>query len=255
MRNGRVPELKALLHRPSQPGGPDQPGLGRQLALGDETVMEGQLAGLQVAADQQAVPRGRGGDPGPGVPAIALRSLPGGADLPAPLALQQLLHRVLAGHPGSRGDREGKRRRDPQDVGLRTVLQELPQLRAAAVDLVPAGEVERQAVGVGVLQDIDGQLSLRPEPQVQGQAGNQRLHRVGDVLSRDPLPGSDQRVPGPFPHVGQVHRVDPVRYPPGAAHVLAFHPGRDAALCRARDYAAPAWQYWGCWRERRAGAA
>ena len=78
-----LPELESFLHWPSQACCPDQPGLGRELALGHEAVVKGQLAGLQVAADQQAVPRGGGADPGPGVPAVALGPLAGGADLPA----------------------------------------------------------------------------------------------------------------------------------------------------------------------------
>ena len=82
-------ELEILFHRPSQPGCPDQPGLGQQLSLGHVAVVKGQLAGLQVAADQQVMPRGGGGDPRPGVPALALGALAGGADLPAPLVLQQ----------------------------------------------------------------------------------------------------------------------------------------------------------------------
>ena len=164
--------------------------------------------------------------PGPGVPALALRSLAGGADLPGPLALQQLPHRVRAGHPGpgSKGEHEGGG--DAQDVGLPAALQELPQLGAGAVDLVPAGEVERQPVGVGVGEDVDRQLPLGPEPQVRRQACDQRLHRVRDVLGRDPLPRPDQRVPRLLPHVGQVHGVDPVRDAAGAAHVLAFHARR-----------------------------
>jgi hypothetical protein len=35
-----LPELKAFLHRPSQPRCPAQPGLGRQLPSGHEAVME-----------------------------------------------------------------------------------------------------------------------------------------------------------------------------------------------------------------------
>ena len=52
------------------------------------------------------------------------------------------------------------------------------------------------------------------------QASDQRLHRVLDVLGRDPLPGAGQRVAGLLPHVGQVHRVDAVRDTARAAHVL-----------------------------------
>ena len=64
----------------------------------------------------------------------------------------------------------------------------------------------------------------------KGSARDQGLHRVGDVLGRDPLPGPDQRVPGFLPHVGQVHRLHPVRDPPRAAHVLALRARRASAL-------------------------
>ena len=69
-------------------------------------------------------------------------------------------------------------------------------------------------------------LALSAEPQVQGQPRDQGLHRVLDVFGRDPLPCPGlpgQHVAGLLPHVGQVHRVDPVRDAPGAAHVLPFH--------------------------------
>ena len=49
-------------------------------------------------------------------------------------------------------------------MSLPVVLRELPQLRAAAVDLVAADEVEHEAVGIGIAEDVDRQLSLRPEP-------------------------------------------------------------------------------------------
>jgi hypothetical protein len=45
-------------------------------------------------------------------------------------------------------------------------LEELAQLRAVAVDLVAAGEVEADAVGVRAGADVDGQLSLGAEPQI-----------------------------------------------------------------------------------------
>jgi hypothetical protein len=57
------------------------------------------------------------------------------------------------------------------------------------------------------------------------QPHDQGLDRVLDVLLRDPLPGADQRVPGPGPHVRQVDRVDPVCHPARAPHVLPFHSG------------------------------
>jgi len=46
-----------LFYRPPEPGGADQPGHAHALAFGDETVMEGQFAAAQVAADQQVMPR------------------------------------------------------------------------------------------------------------------------------------------------------------------------------------------------------
>jgi hypothetical protein len=57
------------------------------------------------------------------------------------------------------------------------------------------------------------------------QPHDQGLDRVLDVLLRDPLPGVDQRVPGPGPHVRQADRVDPVCHPARAPHVLPFHSG------------------------------
>src|SRR5438094_258110 len=50
---------------------------------GHEAVVEGQLAGGQVTADEQVVPGRGGAEPGPGVPALALGAGPGWADLPA----------------------------------------------------------------------------------------------------------------------------------------------------------------------------
>ena len=215
----------ADFYRPSQPGCPDQPCLGQQLAFGDVAVVKGQLAGLQVAADQQVVPRRRGGDPRPGVPPFALRALAGRADLPAPRVLCQAFHRFGTGQPRPAGHRDREVRRDPQHVGLALGLKELPQLGAAAVYLVPADEIKGQAVGVAAGADVHGQLSLGAELQVQRQAHDQRRHRVLDVLAGDPLPRPGQRVPGALPHIRQVHRVDPVRHPARAPHVLAFHPG------------------------------
>ena len=92
-----LPEFEIFFYWPSQPCGPDQPGLGQQLAFGHVAVMEGELAGLQVAADEQAVPGRGGGEPGPGVPALALGARAGGADLPCPAVLQQRLDGLRAG--------------------------------------------------------------------------------------------------------------------------------------------------------------
>jgi len=57
------------------------------------------------------------------------------------------------------------------------------------------------------------------------------LTGVLDVLLRDPLPGADQRVPGPGPYVRQVDRVDPVCHPARAPHVLPFHSGLAGHSC------------------------
>jgi hypothetical protein len=56
---------------PAQPCGADRPGRGCRLAFGQVTVAEGEIAGGQVAADQQVVPRGGGGQPRPDVPAVS----------------------------------------------------------------------------------------------------------------------------------------------------------------------------------------
>ena len=73
------------------------------------------------------------------------------------------------------------------------------------------------------------------------------LHRVGDMLGRDPLPGPDQRVPGPLPHAGQVHGGDPVGHLPRAPQVVALRARRGFAgfllpglIARAGHQLAPA---------------
>jgi hypothetical protein len=138
-------------------------------------------------------------------------------------------HRLLA-HQRDVGGREPDGGRDRQHVGLPAALEEYPQLRAAAVDFIPADEAEREPVGVGIAQDVDGQLALGPEQQVQGQLGDPGFHRLADVPGGDSLVCPGQRVPSLFPHVSQVHRVQPVRDPARAAHVLPLYPGRRPAL-------------------------
>ena len=209
---------------PPEPGGADQPGLGQDLPVGHEAVVEGQFPGLEVAADQQVVARRRGGEPGPGVPPLALGAAPGGADLPAPLVLQQRRDGLRAGQLRAGREREHEVRRHPQHVRLVFGFEVRAQLGAVAVHLVPAVEVRPDPAGGGVLADVDGQLPLGAEPQVQRQAHEQGLHRVLDVLAGDPLAGADQRVPGLFPHVGQVDGVDPVGHLPRAPQVLPLDP-------------------------------
>ncbi len=121
------------------------------------------------------VARAGGGDPRPGIPPLALGAAARGADLPAPLVLQQPADGLCAGQRGARGQGEGEVRRHPQHIGLAAGLEGLAQLGAAAVDLVAAGEVEPDAVGVRAGADVDGQLSLGAEGQVQRQPHDQRL--------------------------------------------------------------------------------
>ena len=110
------------------------------------------------------------------------------------------------------------------------VFAELAQLGAGAVDLIAAHEVQPHAVGEGLGEDVDGQLALGAEDQIRRQAHGRRRHRIADVLGRDPFPGADQRVPGAFPHIRQVHGVDPVGHLAHAAQVLPLDAGR--AGCR-----------------------
>ena len=56
------------------------------------------------------------------------------------------------------------------------------------------------------------------------------LHRVLDLGAGYPLPGADQRMPGMFAHIGQVHGVDAVGDPARAAQVLPLDASRRVAL-------------------------
>ena len=174
--------------------------------------------------------RGGGAQPGPGVPALALGAGPGRADLPAPPGGQQRGGGLLAGEPHPAGRGEVEVRRDPQHVRQAAGFQVLPQLGAAAVDLVPAGEVQADAVGKHLADQVDGQLPLGPEGQVRRQPHDPPPGGVLQLLARDPLPCGDQRVPDPLARVRQVHRGDPVGHLPGAAQIVAFDAGRALAL-------------------------
>jgi hypothetical protein len=128
--------------------------------------VKGQVAGLEVAADQQVVARGGGGDPRPGIPALALGAGPGGADLPAAGVFEQAGDRLLAGgrDPGRQGEAEGGG--NSQHISLGVVFEELPQLGAGAVDLVPADEVQPDSVAERLSADVDGQFPFGAELQV-----------------------------------------------------------------------------------------
>jgi hypothetical protein len=127
-----LPGLGIFFGRPAQPGRADGPGRGGWLAFGQEAVVEGQLAGFEVAADQQVMP-GRGGtQPGPGVSAVAFGSGPGRADLPAAAGAQPG-GGLLAGQRAAAGQGEAETGRDPQHVGLVMIFAELAQLGAPAL--------------------------------------------------------------------------------------------------------------------------
>lgn len=81
---------------------------------------------------------------------------------------------------------------DPQHVGLVSFLQVPPQFGAAAVDLVAADEVEGQAVGARVIEDVDSQLALGAEPQARREARGQGFNQVPGVLCDRP-PVQQQR--------------------------------------------------------------
>src|ERR1039457_7124961 len=68
-------------------------------------------------------------------------------------------------------------------VRSRTRAAETAQIvSAAAVDLVPADEIETpQAVSVRIRADIDGQLPPGTELQIQRQPHDQRSHRVLEI--------------------------------------------------------------------------
>jgi hypothetical protein len=122
--------------------------------------VKGQLAGPQVAADQQVMPGRGGAQPCPGVPALSLRPRPGGADLPAALAGQPRGGGLLASERHTTGQHQAEAGRDPQHVGLIVVFAELAQLGARSVHLVAADEVQPHAVGQGLGEDVGGQLAL-----------------------------------------------------------------------------------------------
>ena len=175
--------------------------------------------------------RGRGGgEPGPGIPALALGAAAGGADLPAPLVLQQRRDGLRAGQLRARGQGEGEVRRHPQHVRLAV----RPRRTRAAGCSCRTPRRRRRSRSRMPSAYASVQMSMASCPLVRnsrssGSPMTRDLHRVLDVLAGNPLPGADQRVPGPLPHVGQVHGVDPVGHPARAPQVLAFDSRRGLA--------------------------
>jgi hypothetical protein len=75
--------------------------------------------------------------------------------------------RLRAGEGEAAGQGNAEAGRDPQHVGLALFFQVVPQPGGAAVDLVPADEVDRDAVSHRVTDDRRGQLPFGGELQVQ----------------------------------------------------------------------------------------
>ena len=141
----------ADFYRPSLPGDADQDGQRDRAALRGVAVVERQVRWVgQAAADQQPVPRRGGADPRPGVVAVALAAAPARAGLPRRIRH----HRRHRGRrrlaPGRQ--RDGEVHRDREHVPLPGLLACLPQLRAAAVDLVGGHPGERDP-GAGRASD------------------------------------------------------------------------------------------------------
>jgi hypothetical protein len=114
------------------------------------------------------VARTDGGDQRPGVPALALGPVPGGADFPAAGIFQQPGHHIGARQSDPTRQREAEAGGDPQHIPLPVVFEELPQLRAAAVDLIPAHVIQRDPVRERLGADLLGQLALGAELQSSG---------------------------------------------------------------------------------------
>jgi hypothetical protein len=171
------------------------------------------------------MPGGGGGEPGPRIPAGAFGSLPGGADLPAAAAGQQPGGGLLAGQLHPTGHSEVEVRGDPQHIALAAAFQVGAQFGAAAIHLVPADVIQLDAISEDLGKQVDGQLPLGAEDQVGRQSHHLLPARVAGLLARDPLPRSDQRMPGLFPDIRQVHRGDPVGHLPRAPQIVALDPG------------------------------
>jgi hypothetical protein len=76
----------------------------------------------------------------------------------------------VGAQPGDRVEAEGERAAHPQHVANLVILQVPAQLPAAAVDLVAGAPRGHRLIGDGVGDDVDGQLGLRAEHHVSGDA-------------------------------------------------------------------------------------
>ena len=171
--------------------------------------------------------RSPGGDPGPGVAAVAFGPGAARGDRPGPLG--DLLQRLVSAHlrAGGQGHAEGAGH--PEHVADAAFLAHLPQPGVLAVDLI-GGRPGHLDPGVQRLcQHLRAELRLGRGLQVIGDAHHVAGRRVGQVLFGYPQPGAGQGVPARG-GVGGVHEVDRVGDPAGAADVLRLDPGGSFAL-------------------------
>ena len=176
-------EFEIFFAGPAQPGCAARPGWRRRLAAGQVAVVKGELTGLEVAADQQVVPPGGGGQPRPGVPAVPFGSGPGRADLPAAPAGKPG-GGLLAGQRDAAGHHQPEAARDTQYVGLVAVFAVLAQLGAGAVNIVAAHEIQPHATSERLGEDVGGQLALGAEHEVFWQAHGRRPGGIANVGGR-----------------------------------------------------------------------
>ena len=179
--------------------------------------------GCQAAADQHPVPRRGGGGPRPGVVAMALAAGAARAGLP----------RRARRHRGNGGDgrraagreRDAEVHRNPQHVALARLLAGLPELAAAAVDLIAGHPGERHARPGRGGDHRGGQRRLGGEP-----------HPAGHARPRPPRPAPEPRLRQVQPeiergvravrHVRREHHALAVLHLPGDPGVLAGDPHR-----------------------------
>ena len=177
------------------------------------------------------MPRRAGRGPGPGVVAVALAAAPARAGLPRRGGDQPGQRRDGDPPPGAEADREVHR--DREHVALPGVLAGGPQLRAAAVHLVPGRPAERHR-GVRRPGDhVPGQLGLGLEHHVSGDLGPLAPPAVPAPGLRQVEPEIKQRVPAGG-DIRAVHHGLAVLHLAGDPRVLAGRPHRHLPLLQLR---------------------
>jgi hypothetical protein len=105
----------------------------------------------------------------------------------------------------------------------------LPQLTGAAVHFVPGEPRGHRVIGGHVGDDVLGQLGFGREHHLRRNPQLRTATLIIQLLGRHPDPSPGQRMP-PSCRIGAIHRVHTIFDPPGAPHVLPFHPRRLGAL-------------------------